>query len=123
MLSIPKYARLGQRVIEDTALFQAFPFKRSYYSKKKSKEVNRWLKIRHVDNAFSLHRICSSDSLHQSLLEIVKEKGLQAFAEMLEETDEVGITLLQYLSENPYTEINQHIIINHYILNMLSELA
>ena len=123
ILSIPKYARLGQRVIECTALIKASPFNYITYGKKKGKKVNGWLKTRHVDNAFSLHRICSSESLHQSILEIVKEKGLQGFKEMLEETDEVGITLLQYLSSNPYTEINQHIIINHYILNMLSELA
>ncbi|GFH44633.1 hypothetical protein CTEN210_01107 [Chaetoceros tenuissimus] len=119
ILRVSQQTRLGRSVIADTALLKASPFTRHYFDN--SGDMNTWIKDRHhtdEDNEFSLHRACSSyNPLDEVIFNIVKRQGLKAFKKQ----DSVGVTASQYLSENPYTETEEHKIIKRYILDMMSE--
>ena len=81
-------------------------------------ELNDWIKNHHEGNEFTLHRACTSyNPLDEVIFEIIKREGIGAF----KKPDRVGVTASEYLSENPYTEIEEQKIIKRYILDMMGE--
>ena len=65
---------------------------------------------------YALHRACCSfEPSVNDIVVILQEKGLGA----LKEENMIGITPLQYLKENPYTDITEKEIIEFYIKNLL----
>ena len=116
IFQVPHQTQLGEMVIGgDTALIEASAF-RGYYDN--YEEVNDWIKSHHEDNEFSLHRACVSyNPLDEVIFDIVKRQGLKAF----KKEDRVGVTASQYLSENPFSEIEEQTIIKRYILDMMGE--
>ncbi|GFH44675.1 hypothetical protein CTEN210_01149 [Chaetoceros tenuissimus] len=120
ILSVPRHTQLGQDVIGGTSLIKASPFETNDYGEyEDSNGVNEWIKCHHDDNQFSLHRACASyNPLDEVIFNIIKSQGLKAFKKQ----DSVGVTVLQYLSENPYTEIKEQNIIKRYILDMIGEI-
>ena len=121
IFSVPQHTQLGDNVISSTALIRASPFETNCcgdYSR--TNEVNEWIKNRHADNQFSLHRACASyNPLDEVIFDIVQRQGLSGF----NKPDSVGVTPSQYLSENPFTEIKEHNIIKRYILEMTGEVV
>ncbi|GFH44669.1 hypothetical protein CTEN210_01143 [Chaetoceros tenuissimus] len=122
ILQIPQHTELGEYVIERTALMKASPFTTDSLGGYEvndaihHEEVNDWIKNRHADDEFSLHRACSSyNPLDEVIFDIVKRQGLKAFKKQ----DSVGVTASRYLSENPYTEIKEQNMIKRYILDMM----
>ena len=68
--------------------------------------------------AFSLHRAGASfQPLKQDLINIVEEKGLNAFRE----ANSAGIKPSQYLKENPYTALTEKEIIHEYLMKLMGE--
>ena len=120
ILQVPQHTQLGENVISNTAVFKASPFTTfsgsGYYDN--DIEVNDWIKSHHADNEFSLHRACASyNPLDEVIFDIVKRQGLKAF----KQPDSIGVTASQYLSENPFSEIEEQTIIKRYILDMMGE--
>ncbi|GFH49318.1 predicted protein [Chaetoceros tenuissimus] len=103
-LSVPQHTQIGEYVIGGgTALMKASPFPIDSYVS--DEEVIEWIKSRHEDNQFTLHRACSSyNPLDEVVFDIVKRQSLKAF----KKKDSVGVTPSQYLSENPFTEIKDY---------------
>lgn len=65
---------------------------------------------------YALHRACCSfEPSVNDIVVILQEKGLGA----LKEQNKIGITPLQYLKENPYTDITEKEIIELYTKNLL----
>ena len=121
ILQVPQHSQLGGNLIADTALIEASPFETTsigFYDN--SNEVNEWIKNHHADNKFSLHRACSSyNPLDEVIFDIVKRQGVKAFKKQ----DSVGVTPLQYLCENPFTEIKEQKILKLYVLDMMGEIV
>ena len=108
VLQVPRHTQLGRRVIAGTAFIEASPFGTNNGEYANDEEVNNWIKNRHQDEQFSLHRACSSyNPLDEVIFEIIKRQGLKAF----KKTDRIGVTASQYLSENPFTEIEEQKIV------------
>ena len=119
ILQVSQQTELGQNVIRRTALIDKSPFTSTINgSYENTDEVNHWIKNRHQDNEFSLHRACSSyDPLNEVIYDIVRRQGLKAFKKI----DSFGVTPSQYLSENPIADIEEKKIIKRYILDMMGE--
>lgn len=129
ILSIPEHTELGKYVTAETRLRGYCPFddynmydsedeEVREWMESRHEAVNEWIKTRHQDNEFSLHRACCSyNPLNEVILEIVKREGLKAF----KKPDSVGVTASQYLSENPFADVEEQKIIKHYILDMMGE--
>ena len=139
ILHVPRQTQLGEGVIDNTALLQACqfhimdeedydeeehestPFTTNMYGFYQNNErVNEWIKNRHAENQFSLHRACASyNPLEEVIFDIVKRQGLKAF----KIPDSIGVTPSQYLLQNPFTEITEKKILKRYILDMMGELV
>ena len=121
IFSVPQHTRLQLNVIVGTALFEASPFETNTWgSYSNTNEVNEWIRNRHADNEFSLHRACASyNPLDEVIFDIVRRQGPRGF----KKPDSVGVTPSQYLSQNPFTEIKEHNIIKRYILAMTGEVV
>ncbi|GFH43794.1 hypothetical protein CTEN210_00267 [Chaetoceros tenuissimus] len=66
--------------------------------------MNIWLKNLNNDDAYALHRACSSyQPLKEDIHAIIQDKGVNAFREK----NSAGITPSQYLQENPYTDLKE----------------
>ena len=121
IFNVPENTELGGSVIARTALIKSSPFQtndRGEYAN--TNQVNGWIRNRHADNQFSLHRACASyNPLDEVIFNIVKREGIGAF----KNPDSVGITPSQYLSLNPFTEIKEEKIIKRYILEMMGEVV
>ncbi|GFH44715.1 leucine-rich repeat domain-containing protein [Chaetoceros tenuissimus] len=119
IFSVSRHTELDDNVIAKTELIEASPFTTDnigFYDN--NDEVNEWIKNRHADNQFSLHRACSSyNPLDVVIFDIVKREGLKAF----KKSDSVGVTPSQYLSENPFAEVEEQKMIKRYILDMMGE--
>ena len=120
-LSVPYHTQIGANVIASTVLFKASPFETDFWGDyDNTNEVNEWIRHRHADNQFSLHRACASyNPLDEVIFDIVQRQGLSGF----KTPDSVGVTPSQYLSQNPFTEIKEHNIIKRYILEMTGEVV
>ena len=82
--------------------------------------MNEWIRNRHAENQYSLHRACASyNPLEEVIFDIVKRQGLKA----LKNRDSIGFTPSQYLLQNPFTEITEKKIMKRYILDMMGELV
>ena len=103
-------------MIAGTALFQASFFETDDLQRyANTNEVNEWIRNRHTNNQFSLHRACASyNPLEEVIFNIVQREGIGAF----NKPDSVGVTPSQYLSQNPFTEIKEQKIMKRYILAM-----
>ncbi|GFH44632.1 hypothetical protein CTEN210_01106 [Chaetoceros tenuissimus] len=141
ILKVPLQTQLGDSVIAKTALIEASPFPTGIRNQINpdlegtmadrfdatlaelaglydNNQVNEWLRNMHRDEQFSLHRACSSyNPLGEIVFDIVKRQGLKAF----QRPDNVGVTASQYLSANPFTEMQEKMIIKRYILDMMGE--
>ncbi|GFH47860.1 leucine-rich repeat domain-containing protein [Chaetoceros tenuissimus] len=121
ILAVPQHTQLGEKVIAITALIRASPIETNWiggYENTSDEVVNEWIKNRHAENEFILHRACSSyNPLDEVIFDIIKRQGLKAF----KRPDSIGVTASQYLSENPFAEIEEQKIIKHYILDMVGE--
>ena len=127
ILSVPRHTVLGERLIAgNTALIKASPFKTNcfgeYYDNKQ--EINDWIKnVNHGRDEFALHRECSSCSppSEERLYELVKECGLLS----INTKNEIGMTVLKYLQENPFFEIqvDEKNLMNRYILDLIGEIT
>ena len=83
-------------------------------------EVNEWIKNHHAENQFSLHRACADfNPAEEVILDIIKRQGIGAF----KKADSVGVTALQYLLQNPFTDIKEEKTMKRYILDMMGEIV
>ncbi|GFH43791.1 hypothetical protein CTEN210_00264 [Chaetoceros tenuissimus] len=111
---LPHDTELPQSIIHNTALAKASPFQVETIGW----HMNEWIKNINNDEAFALHRACSSfQPLKEVIHAIVLEKGLKA----LREENSTGITPSKYLKENPYTELSEKEIIHDYLMKMMGE--
>ncbi|GFH59537.1 hypothetical protein CTEN210_16013 [Chaetoceros tenuissimus] len=115
ILHVPQGTELGDNVIEDTALIKALPFEPS-----QPNDINNWIRNQNMTPEWELHRACSSyNPIQEIVYGIVKRKGIKAF----HEKNSIGITPLQYLESNPFSNIDQKQIIKQYILEMMGEVV
>ncbi|GFH58524.1 hypothetical protein CTEN210_15000 [Chaetoceros tenuissimus] len=121
ILSVPTHTQLDYNVIAATALIEASSFPTCRFGDyENEEEVHHWIKNRLQGDEYALHRACSSyNPLEESIFGIVKTQGLKAF----KEPDSVGVTPSQYLSENPFAEIEEQKILKRYILDMMGEIV
>ena len=121
IMGVPQDTQLGAKVIDGTALIRASPFETDHWGDyANSNEVNEWIRNRHANNQFSLHRVCSSfNPSAEVIFDIVERQDLGAF----KKPDNAGITASQYLSENPFTDIKEQHIIKRYMLDMMGEVV
>ena len=111
IFSAPHQTQFGHEAIGGTAFIEAFS--------STNEEVSDLIRHLHADNRFSLHRACSSyNPLDEVILGIIKRQGLKPF----QEPDRVGVTALQYLYQNPYSEVKEQKIIKRYILDLMGEI-
>ena len=120
ILSVPRHTTLGEDVIYGTALIEASHFETDDlgdYSN--TEEINIWVKNMNCNNEeYALHRACSAfNPISDIIYEIVKRQGLASF----KKENEIGITPLRYLEENPYANIDQQKLVKRYILEMMGE--
>ena len=115
ILSVPRNVQLGPGVIDETALIEVSPFGDSG----EDEQVNAWLQnINGSEEEYALHRACSSYyPIIQIIHDIVNRQGLKA----LNKKNEIGITPLKYLEENPFADIDQHELMKRYIIEMMGE--
>ncbi|GFH56409.1 leucine-rich repeat domain-containing protein [Chaetoceros tenuissimus] len=110
ILVVPRHTTLGHNLIGLTTTLSEI------CKTKNNEEINEWIRNRHVDDQFALHRVCSSDNpLMEEIYEIVKQQGLAAW----KKPDSIGMTPSKYLAENPFTEIKEEEIIRRYINKMM----
>ncbi|GFH47097.1 hypothetical protein CTEN210_03572 [Chaetoceros tenuissimus] len=124
ILTVPQTTMLGDNVIGGTKLIKASPFEEDelqldyFENYENNEQVNTWIKDLNEGEEYSLHRACSSfNPLTDIIYEIVKIQGLKS----LKKENEIGITPLQYLEENPFASIDQRILGNRYILELMGE--
>ncbi|GFH58523.1 hypothetical protein CTEN210_14999 [Chaetoceros tenuissimus] len=122
ILSVSQTTQLGEYVIgANTALIRASSFPtdgRGNYTN--HEDVNTWIKNRLQGDEFALHRACSSfNPLEEVIYNIISRQGVKAF----KKPDSVGVTPSQYLSENPFAEIEEQKILKRYILDMMGEIV
>ncbi|GFH44373.1 hypothetical protein CTEN210_00847 [Chaetoceros tenuissimus] len=117
---VPQHTQLGQGMIAETALIKESSFANRYGRYIREAEVNQWLKTINQSEEFALHRACSSFNPTDNIIHaIVRQQGLQS----LKKQNNIGITPMQYLKENPYAELEERKIINRYILDMMGEMV
>lgn len=119
ILSVQRHTQLGIDIIENTAQIRASPFNILNYD---DDIINERIKTINDGPDFNLHRECASMSPSSERIDnIIKAQGLKA----LNRKNSIGITALEYLSANPYTdlEINQQAIARKYILEMMGEVV
>ena len=121
IFNVPQNTELGRHVISNTALAKSSPFNvyiDGSYESELHEDMNQWLKNMNNDEAYALHRACSSfQQLKQVIHIILQEKGLKAFRE----ENSAGITPSRYLKENPYTTLDEKEIIHEYLMKMMGE--
>jgi len=127
ILSVPQHTVLGHQLIAgNTALIKVSPFKSNslgVYNDNKQ-EVNDWIKnVNQGSEQFTLHHECSSCNPPSEgrLYEIVKERGHSS----LNKENEIGVTVLEYLRENPFFEIqiDERKLMNKYVLDLMGEIT
>ena len=118
---VPQTIGLGEGVIAETALIRAsyseeYKFFGEYQS---NEDVNAWIKNTNGnDEEYALHRACSSfNPMSDIIYGIVKRQGLKS----LHKKNQIGVTPVQYLEENPYANIDQQKLMKRYILEMMGE--
>ena len=123
ILHVPQHTRLGEDVVNGTALIRASPFELNrwgHYDISINENVNEWTKnINGDDDEFALHRACSSyNPLTEIIYDIVKRQGLISF----NKKNQIGVTPMQYLEANPFAkDIDQSAIMRRYVLEMMGE--
>ena len=119
ILSVPIHTTIGRDLIRDTALLRASPFETDDWGAySNTEEVNEWIKNLNQAQEFALHRACSAfNPISDIIYEIVRRQGLASF----KKENEIGITPLRYLEENPYANIDQQKLVKRYILEMMGE--
>ena len=119
IFQVPRHTQLDGIIIANTALIRASPFATDTIGEyDNEEELNEWIRNLHEGNEFSLHRACSSfNPLDEIVFDIVKRQGLKAF----KQPDIIGVMPSQYLSENPFSEIEEQKILKRYILDMMGE--
>ncbi|GFH44364.1 hypothetical protein CTEN210_00838 [Chaetoceros tenuissimus] len=125
ILSVPRHARLGGKVITDTKLIEESPFETNnaghLQNTNEAEDLRHWIKNVNGTNEeeFALHCACSSFTpLEDTIHAIVKRQGLSS----LHRPNRIGVTPLQYLEENPHSEIKEQKLINRYVLDMMGEI-
>ncbi|GFH55162.1 leucine rich repeat-containing protein [Chaetoceros tenuissimus] len=121
---VPQHTQLGEEVLADTALirrnyFYGYVYDGGLYHD--SNEIDDLIKNINGDTEeYALHRACSSYyPITEIIHGIVKRQGLKA----LKKKNEIGITPLQYLEENPFAEISQSALMKQYVLEMMGEVV
>ena len=127
---VPQHTRLAERVIYCTPIMDVSPIEapteieRIWNSPEGAEyfnAVNVFVKNhhRHGDLLF-LHQACSSYYPTEEIIyDIIKRQGLKAF----QVRDSFGVTPSEYLSHNPYTDIDEKVIMKRYILDMMGEIV
>ncbi|GFH61864.1 hypothetical protein CTEN210_18340 [Chaetoceros tenuissimus] len=125
ILHVPQDTELGQSVITDTALirsslFETYTNDHGIYDDSNN-EVNDLIKNINGDtDEHALHRACSSfNPLDEVIFEVVKRQGIKA----IYRKNELGITPLQYLQENPFADISQIALMKRYVLDLMGEVV
>ncbi|GFH44366.1 surface antigen BspA-like [Chaetoceros tenuissimus] len=125
IFSVPQHTQLGETVILHTALYYASPFYVTpveiNFARDISNQVNDWLKNINNDEQYALHRACCSfNPIEESISRIVQREG---DLDIFKRKNSIGITPSQYLEANPYAEVTEQKIINHFVLEMMGEIA
>ena len=120
IFTVPRHTTLGNKLIANTALFEASPYdsdQNGFYFNIEG--VNQWIKnINGNNEEYALHRACSAfNPISDIIYEIIKRQGLVSF----QKKNIVGITPLRYLEENPFADIDQQKLVKRYILEMMGE--
>ncbi|GFH44363.1 hypothetical protein CTEN210_00837 [Chaetoceros tenuissimus] len=113
IFNVPQHTELGNNVIARTALKKV----NIHFNN----EVNNdeWIKDINEAEEFALHRACSSfNPLEEIIHAIVKRQGRRS----LKKKNHIGVTPLQYIDTNPYTDIEEKKIMKQYILDMMGVL-
>ena len=121
ILNVLQHCQLGQGAIADTALITASSFETTSTGLYNSRngEVDTWIKNVNQNEEHALHRACSSfNPLTEIIYGIVQRDGLQS----IKKENEIGITPVQYLEENPFADVDQVAIVKRYILEMMGEI-
>ena len=99
-----------------TALIRASPLD---YNQSNNEEINEWIKNIDNNDEYTLHRACSSFNPSTDIIyKIVKRQGIVSF----QKNNEIGITPLQHLKENPFADIDQKKLMKRCILEMMGEI-
>ena len=117
IFSVPQRTQLDRNVIAETALLKGTTFETDEDGDyENTQEVNAWIKNINDEEEYALHRACSSyNPLTDIIYDIVKRQGLKSFATK----NQIGVTPLQYLKENPFANIDQQNLMKRYILEMM----
>merc|ERR1711976_1086332 len=124
---------LSNHTIEGTPFIKAFPLPREVTETIKQaqdsclernpfqicrEEVREWMKSINEGDEHKLHRICSSSNPQfDTIYAVVKEQGLVAMTT----PNKAGITPLQYLARNPFTDIEEMSFLKRYIHKQMGE--
>ncbi|GFH59532.1 hypothetical protein CTEN210_16008 [Chaetoceros tenuissimus] len=121
IFAVPQDIQLGRNVIEDTALIEVCPFETNTIGYDYNQEgVNDWIRNQNMAPEYELHRACSTfNPIQEIVYGIVKRKGLKAF----HVKNAIGITPLQFLEANPFSDIDQKKMITQYVLEMMGEVV
>ena len=125
IFNVPRNTQLGVHVIYGTALSKASPMRtdgRGCYDNRVSDNVNEWIKNLNQAQEFALHRECASiESSEDNIYEIIKQHGLPS----IHVKNQIGVTPLEYLEKNPYTEnqIDQHKLMKKLVLDLVGEIT
>ncbi|GFH50169.1 leucine-rich repeat domain-containing protein [Chaetoceros tenuissimus] len=123
IFNVPRHTELGHRVIANTSLIEASPFKTNRWGDyENTEQVHEWVKNINQGEEYELHQVCSSiNPMTEIIYGIVKRKGLCTFHKI----NEIVMTPFDYLKANPFieNEIDQRALMKRYILEMLGETA
>ncbi|GFH57562.1 leucine-rich repeat domain-containing protein [Chaetoceros tenuissimus] len=121
---VPQHTQLGEWVIADTALIRRHLFRGHMYDGGLYDNANETIDlIKNINGdteEYALHRACSSyNPIIEIIHGIVKRQGFRA----LKKHNELGITPLQYLDKNPFTDITQSALMKRFVLDMIGEVV
>ena len=120
IVSVFENTRIGDNVFAWTKLFRVSPFEEvdRFGRYNNHDQVNEWVRDINTNQEYALHRACCSfNPLLDTIYQIVRRNGLQAF----QVQNGIGITPSQYLDANLFAEVDEKKIIIRYILEMMGE--
>ncbi|GFH47859.1 hypothetical protein CTEN210_04335 [Chaetoceros tenuissimus] len=124
ILSVPQHTFIANAdAVRATALIEASPFDADYWGVYASRAVvEEWIKNINAEEQFELHRLCSS-YFHPSedyIYKLIKERNC-SLRSLTQLKNSIGVTPFEYLSANPFADIDQRKIVRRFVLDMMGE--
>ena len=123
IVGMPQHVRLGEGVFFHTLLMKKSPIETDedgeYNEDDDDEAAIEWIKSINNEDAYALHRVCSSfyNPLYEIVYSLVKQQGIKA----MKMPNEIGVTPSQYLAANTFADISEKEIVNRYISEMMGE--